>query len=129
MRLALRKIVMWLSVSLDGFFEDLDGSLDWNVVDDELLGHMNTELSRTGGFLEGRRTYELMAAAWPTAEGNPDMTATEAGFAPIWLAMPKVVYSRTLESAGWNTTIARSVVPEEVRALQESAAGDLVVGG
>jgi dihydrofolate reductase len=34
-----------------------------------------------------------------------------------------------LERADWNTTIAREVVPEEVRALKEQPGGDLVVGG
>lgn len=125
----MSKIVLWLSVSLDGFFEGLDGSIDWHVVDDELHRHMNTELARMGGFLHGRRTYELMASVWPAMGQDPAAAGAEAEFAPIWVEMPKVVYSRTLESAGWNTTIARSVVPEEVRALQASAAGDLVVGG
>ena len=40
-----------------------------------------------------------------------------------------MVYSRTLTSAGWNTTIAREVVREEVEALKARARGDLVVGG
>ncbi len=43
--------------------------------------------------------------------------------------MPKVVYSRTLEEGRWNTTVARDVVPEEVRELQATAGGDLAVGG
>jgi dihydrofolate reductase len=43
--------------------------------------------------------------------------------------MPKVLYSRTREHADWNTTVAREVVPDEVRALAERAEGDLVVGG
>ncbi|MCE7000454.1 dihydrofolate reductase family protein [Saccharothrix sp. S26] len=125
----MRKIVVWLSVSLDGFFEAPDGSIDWHLVDDELHEHMNAELSRMGAFLEGRRTYELMADVWPEVGQDPAYSAPMVEFARIWLRMPKVVYSRTLASAGWNATIARSVVPEEVRALQSSADGDLVVGG
>lgn len=50
-------------------------------------------------------------------------------FARIWLDMPKVVYSKTLTSAGWNTTIARDVVRGEVEELKLRARGDLVVGG
>jgi hypothetical protein len=42
-------------------------------------------------------------------------------FAPLWRNMPKVVYSKTLTSAGWNTTIAREVVREEVEALKARA--------
>ena len=43
--------------------------------------------------------------------------------------MPKVVYSRTLTEAGWNSTIVRQVVPEEVRAMADAAPGDLALGG
>jgi dihydrofolate reductase len=50
-------------------------------------------------------------------------------FARIWRDMPKIVFSRTLERAGWNTTIVRDVVPEDILALKEQPGGDLVVGG
>lgn len=125
----MRKIVFSLSVSLDGFFETSDGSIDWHLVDDELHTHFNEELARSGAFLEGRRTYELMEEFWPNADQDPALPAPMAEFAGIWRRMPKVVYSRTLESVGPNATIVRSVVPAEVRALRESAGGDLVVGG
>ena len=82
-----------------------------------------------GAFLSGRVTYELMAGVWPTAEADPGSTPAMKEFARIWLDMPKVVYSRTLTSAGWNTTIARDVVRGEVEELKLRARGDLVVGG
>ena len=70
-----------------------------------------------------------MAGFWPTADADPASTPLVKEFAPIWRDMPKVVYSRTLTSAGWNTTIARDVVREEVEELKLRARGDLVVGG
>lgn len=79
--------------------------------------------------LSGRTTYELMAAFWPTADADPDIPATMAEFAAIWREKPKIVYSRTLEHADWNTTIVRDVVPEEVALLKERAGGDLGLSG
>ena len=79
-----------------------------------------------GAFLSGRVTYELMAGFWPTADADPASTPFVKEFAPIWRDMPKVVYSRTLTSAGWNTTIAREVVRGEVEGLKARARGDLV---
>jgi dihydrofolate reductase len=50
-------------------------------------------------------------------------------FARIWRDMPKIVYSRTLERADWNTTVVRDVVPEEVMELKAQPGGDMVIGG
>ncbi|HEX2047532.1 MAG TPA: dihydrofolate reductase family protein [Acidimicrobiales bacterium] len=125
----MRRVILWTSVSLDGFFEGPNRELDWHLVDDELHTHFNTELAAMGAFLHGRVTYELMAAFWPTADADPASTAPMVEFARIWRDMPKVVYSRTLQDAGWNTTVVREVVPEEVRGMKAEAGGDLVLGG
>ena len=125
----MRKIILMMSVSLDGFVEGPERELDWQLVDDELHSHFNEELGAMGAFLDGRVTYELMAGFWPTADTDPSSTGPMVEFARIWREMPKIVYSRTLERAGWNTTIVREVVPEEVMALKAEDGGDLVLGG
>ncbi|MFN2608199.1 MAG: dihydrofolate reductase family protein [Acidimicrobiales bacterium] len=125
----MNRIILMMSVSVDGFFEGPDHDLSWQLVDDELHRHFNEELGAMAAFLDGRVTYELMAGYWPTADADPAAPAPIAEFAGIWRDMPKVVYSRTLERAGWGSTVAREVVPEEVREIQARAEGDLVVGG
>ena len=125
----MRKIVFMMSVSLDGFFEGPDRELDWQLVDVELHQHFNEWLATAGAFLDGRVNYELMAGHWPTADQNPGASAPVVEFARIWRDMPKIVFSRTLEQAGWNTTIVREVDPEEIQKLKAQPGGDLVVGG
>jgi dihydrofolate reductase len=125
----MRKIISMMSVSLDGFIEGPNGELDWHMISDELAAHFNDRLGPMGGFLDGRVTYELMAGYWPTADADPGAPAAVAEFARIWRDMPKIVYSRTLERAGWNTTVVREVVPEEVTRLKAQPGGDLVLGG
>jgi len=125
----MRKIIVMMSVSVDGYFEGPNRELDWQLVDDELHSHFNSELSGMGAFLDGRVTYELMAGFWPTADTDPSSTATVVEFARIWRDMPKIVYSRTLERADWNATVVRDVVVEEVMELKEQPGGDLVLGG
>lgn len=125
----MRKIVFILSVSLDGFFEGPDGDLGWHLVDDEVHSHFNELLGAMSAFIEGRRTYELMEAFWPTADQDPDNTGPMVEFAGIWRATPKIVYSRTLETVGDNATIVREVVPDDVRALRAEPGGDMAIGG
>lgn len=125
----MRKIVLTMSVSLDGFIEGPAREIDWHLVDDELHQHFNDEARAMGGFLHGRVMYELMADFWPTADADPADTGPVAEFAGIWRDKPKYVYSRTLERADWNSTIVRDVVPEEVAALKAAPGGDLGLGG
>jgi dihydrofolate reductase len=125
----MRKIILMMSVSLDGFIEGPNRELDWHLVDDELHSHFNQQLSAMGAFLDGRVTYELMAGFWPTADTDPSSTAPMVEFARIWREMPKIVFSRTLERAGWNTTVVRDVVVDEVMELKAQPGGDLALGG
>ncbi|MFD7494356.1 dihydrofolate reductase family protein [Streptomyces sp. NPDC059832] len=125
----MRKIVLMMSVSLDGFMEGPDREIDWHLVDDELHRHFNEQLRTMGGFLDGRVTYQLMADFWPTADADPSSSGPEAEFAGIWRDMPKIVFSRTLERADWNTTIMREVDAEEIMALKAQPGGDLCLGG
>jgi dihydrofolate reductase len=118
-----------MSVAVDGFIEGPDRDIDWHMVDDELHRHFNQQLSTMGAFLNGRVTYGLMARFWPTADTDPSSTQPMVEFARIWRDMPKIVFSRTLRRADWNTTVVRDVVPEEIQALKAQPGGDLVLGG
>jgi len=125
----MRKIILMMSVSVDGFFEGPARELDWHLVDDELHGHFNEELAAMSAFLDGRVNHELMAEFWPTADADPANAGPMAEFAKIWREMPKMVFSRTLERADWNTTVVREVVAEDIEALKARPGGDMVLGG
>jgi dihydrofolate reductase len=124
-----RKIVLGMSVSLDGFVEGPKREIDWHLVDEELHAYFNAQLSTKGAFLNGRVTHELMAGFWPTADEDPASSPPMVEFAQIWRDTPKIVYSRTLTRADWNTTIVREVVVDEVLALKAQPGGDLALGG
>jgi dihydrofolate reductase len=125
----MRKIVVSLSVSLDGFVEGPDREIDWHLVDEELHTHFNEELRAMSAFLDGRVTHELMAGFWPTADADPAGSPAVREFAGIWRDMPKFVFSRTLASADWNSTVVREVVPAEIAALKAQPGGDMALGG
>jgi dihydrofolate reductase len=119
----VRRVIPKMSISLDGFMEGPAGEIDWHLVDGELHRHVNPFIAGTGGFLEGRRTYELMEQYWPTADRDPAAPEPVREFARIWREMPKVVYSRTLASAGRNATIVREVPPRRSCASRPSRVG------
>ena len=123
------KLIYLLNVSLDGFVETSDRSLDWTNVDEELHTWFNDQERRTVASLYGRRLYEVMAAYWPTAESDPSATEPERDFARIWNAKPKIVFSTTLETVEWNSRLVRGDVGDELARLKVEFDGDLDVGG
>jgi dihydrofolate reductase len=123
----MRKLVYSMTVSLDGYIAGPDGAIDWTVPDEELFLFHTQQIQETGVHLCGRRLYEAMAY-WETAEESP-LVAQHVKFAQIWKALPKVVFSTTLESVVGNTMLARDGVGEEVSRLKEQPGKDIAVGG
>lgn len=124
----MRRVVLHMAVSLDGYVEGPGRDLGWHMVDDELHEHFNEVHRPMSALLNGRVTYEMMAAFWPTADADPASTAAMVEFAALWRTIPKIVYSRTLERAEW-ASIRREVDPDEIRALKDEPGGDMSVGG
>ena len=119
-----------LNVSLDGFVETPDHSLDWADVDDEVHTWFNDQARGLDAELYGRRMYELMNAYWPHGETDPDGTATTREYSRIWKATPKIVFSSSLDSVEGNARLVRGGdVAEELARVREEFPGDLGVGG
>jgi dihydrofolate reductase len=123
----MRKLIYSMTVSLDGYIARPDGTIDWSVPDDELFRFHHRQVREIGVQLCGRRLYETMVY-WETAEETP-LAAEQVGFARTWKALPKVVFSTTLESVVGNTRLATGGVGEEVTRLKEQRGKDIAVGG
>ena len=123
----MRKLIYSMTVSLDGYIAGPDGAIDWTVPDEELFLLHTQQIQETGVHLCGRRLYETMVY-WETAEESP-LVAEHVKFAQIWKALPKVVFSTTLQGVVGNTRLARDGVGEEVSKLKEQPGKDIAVGG
>jgi len=123
----MRKLIYSMTVSLDGYIAGPDGAIDWTAPDEELFRFHTQQTQETGVHLCGRRLYEAMVY-WETAEESP-LVADHVKFAQIWKALPKVVFSTTLQSVVGNTRLARDGVGEEVLRLKEQPGKDIAVGG
>jgi dihydrofolate reductase len=123
----MRKLIYSMTVSLDGYIAGPDGAIDWSVPDEELFRFHHQQVQEVGVHLCGRRLYETMVY-WETAEESP-LAAEHVEFARTWKALPKVVFSTTLQSVVGNTRLARDGVGEEVSKLKVRPGKDIAVGG
>jgi dihydrofolate reductase len=124
----MAKLIYSMTASLDGFIAGPDGEIDWSAPDEELHRFHNQRVRETGAQLCGRRLYETMTY-WETAEENPSISDYELEFARIWKALPKIVFSRTLEKVEGNARLVRDGVADEVAALKGRSDKDVAVGG
>jgi len=123
------KLIYMMNVSLDGFVETPDHSVDWGIVDEELHTWFTDHMRTIDASLYGRRLYEIMTAYWPTGETNPASTAAMVEFARLWNATPRIVFSKSLESVDFNSRLATGDVGDELAAIKAEFDGDLEVGG
>lgn len=124
----MRKLIYSMGVSLDGFTAARDGAIGWSAPDEELHRFYNQQARETGLELYGRRMYETMRF-WETAEDRPGATEPVREFARIWKAMPKIVFSTTLQAVEGNATLASGNIAETVAELKEQPGKDLAVAG
>lgn len=122
-------LIYGFNVSVDGYVADAQGNIDWSDPSDELHQYWNDFERETACAFYGRRLYDLMSAYWPTADEDTDAPPLIVDFAHIWRAMPKVVFSHTVESVGWNSRLERGDPVEVVRKLKAETDGQLEVAG
>ena len=125
----MAKLIYVTNVSLDGYIEDAQGSLEWTEPNDEVFTFITDLVRPVGTWLYGRRLYETMAV-WETDPALAAQSELSADFANVWQGADKIVYSTTLDAVSTaNTRLERRFDPDSVRDTKASATGDLTVGG
>ncbi len=112
--------------TLDGFFAGPNGEIDWHHVDEEFNEFAIAQLNSAGGLVFGRVTYQLMAGYWPTDSARRDDPVVAAKMN----AIPKIVFSRTLDRAEWtNTRLVKGNIEGEISKLKQQAGKDWLLFG
>jgi dihydrofolate reductase len=125
----MRQVIVFNSVSLDGYFVDMQGDMSWahnRIDDDEWNAFVAGNADGGGELLFGRITYDLMASYWPTplAAKNDPVVAERMN------NLPKVVFSRTMDKAAWNNTkLVKGDLAAEVRRMKQEPGPDMVILG
>ncbi|MGE5281667.1 MAG: dihydrofolate reductase family protein [Chloroflexota bacterium] len=120
-------LIYSMGVSVDGFIADREGAFGWSVPNEEQFRFHTAQTRELGGFLLGRRLYETMLV-WETDPSMRD-SEIEAAFADAWCAIPKVVFSRTLDSVQGNARLAEASLAEEAAAALDASDKDVGIGG
>jgi dihydrofolate reductase len=128
----MRNLILQEFVSVDGMAAGKDGSTDFipasNRGDQSFGRRQEHFLDAIDTILLGRKTYEMFVEYWPKVTSGD-----ERPFADKLNAIPKVVFSKTLDRAPWGTwdeaTIVKTDAAREVERLKQQPGKDLVIWG
>jgi dihydrofolate reductase len=119
---------MW--TTLDGYVAGLEDEMDWLKVDDDMMAYETSLVTDAEALLLGRGTHRDFAGAWPEIARDETEAPGTRAYAQRVDDMPKIVASRSGQTADWdNTTRLDSLEADAVAELKNGGDGDLVVYG
>ena len=123
----MRKLIVFNSVTLDGYFTGENGDMSWaHKTDAEWNSFISGNAKGECVMVFGRVTYEMMAGWWPTPHAMKSMPDV----AERMNNAPKVVFSKTMDEATWNNTkLVKSDPAAATRKLKQKPGPDLIIFG
>ncbi|SDW07062.1 dihydrofolate reductase family protein [Paenibacillus sp. CF384] len=126
----MRKLVLFMHVSLDGYATDSNGGLGWIPYNEELEKYAEEVVAEVGSPVYGSTTYRLMESYWPSLLDDPDASKHDVEHARWLQDVKKIVISGSMEHAEWNNTmLIKDNIAEEIKALKEQPGKNLVIFG
>jgi dihydrofolate reductase len=126
----MRKLKLQMQITVDGFVAGPEGQLDWmtRAMDEKLLAFINHLTDTSDTILLGRKMTEGFIKYWEHVTAQPE--SWEYSFAPKMVAIPKVVFTKTLHHIdGQNVRVENGDVTEAVNQLKRMPGKDIVVYG
>jgi len=122
-----RKLSVYNSLSLDGYFTDGTPDLGWAHTKDPEWGAFTREnASGAAELIFGRKTYEMMARFWPTPQARQALPEVAGSMN----RMIKNVFSHSLASVDWeNSRLVKGDLATEVQRLKSEPGPTLLIMG
>ncbi len=128
----MRKLIVSMNVTLDGYLSGPDCELDWhfNYWNSEMEDELFTQLAKADTILLGRVTYDAMSKYWPSKLADPLCRGEGFAFANMMNSYTKIVFSKTITSAEWNNSmLVTGNLHDEISTLKEMPGKNIIVYG
>jgi dihydrofolate reductase len=124
----MRKIILYMFTTLDGFIAGPNGEFDDFDPSDEEIKFGNEFFSSVDGILFGRVIYEGFISYWDALDlTDNSISKGDIEFARLFRKMTRVVFSRTLNKVGDQEILIKDSVASEISKLKQQPGRDLVL--
>ena len=125
----MRKLILVVQTSFDGFVAGPNGEFDNFIGDDEGLEYVCSLIDEGDAILMGRISFQLLNSNWPTAATKPNATKSVIKYSNWYNTVPKIVISKTLKSTNQDLTIINQNVESEVFELKKLPGKSILIFG
>jgi dihydrofolate reductase len=124
----MRKLVLLMHISLDGFTARPNGEMDWINIEEEMFDVAGQRTREADTAIYGRGTYKLIQSYWPTAADQPNATKHDIEHSTWYKQVEKIVISSTLKGIDYpNARIIRKNLIAEIRKLKEAPGKEIIM--
>ena len=126
----MRKLVLFMHTSLDGFTTDSTGKMDWIKVDEEMFDYAGQRTRESDTAIYGRGTYQIMESYWPTAADLPNASKHDLEHSAWYNHVQKIVVSKTMKDIDpKNAKVISENIAAEIRKLKEAPGKEIILFG
>jgi len=126
----MRRLVLFMHISLDGFVAGPNEEMDWIHVDDEMFEYAGKQTDMADAALYGRVTYQMMESYWPTAADQPNATKHDIQHSKWYNNVTKIVVSKTLSQNNLvNTKIISGSIADEIKKIKQQPGKNIIMFG
>jgi dihydrofolate reductase len=126
----MRRLVLFMHTSLDGFVAGLNGEMDWINVNDEMFEYAGKQTDMTDTALYGGVTYQMMESYWPTAADQLNATKHDIQHSRWYNSVTKIVVSKTLHQDDLvNTEIISDNIVDEIKKIKQQPGKNILIFG
>jgi dihydrofolate reductase len=126
----MRRLVLFMHTSLDGFVAGLNGEMDWINVNDEMFEYAGKQTDMADTALYGRVTYQMMESYWPTAADQLNATKHDIQHSRWYNSATKIVASKTLQQDNLvNTKIISDNIVDEIKKIKQQPGKNILIFG
>ena len=128
----MRKLVVSMNITLDGFISGIESELDWHFQNwsSDMANLLSQELGEADTIVLGRSTYDAMSAYWPIQSDCPSFPREDIAFAEMMNSHTKLVFSTSIRRAHWrNSRILRGDVASEIIKLKKLEGKNMIIYG